>query len=86
MCPSCGPAQGYNPEFEALCEWFDIDVLTGISDLLDTYQLAEEIINRLGSQPDYVIEAIKRRMHEWNAESAALRRDVERGQRQPWQS
>jgi len=20
MCPSCGPAQGYDPKFEALCE------------------------------------------------------------------
>lgn len=27
MCPSCGPAQGYDPDFETACEWLQYCLL-----------------------------------------------------------
>lgn len=68
MCPSCGPAQGYNPEFEALCEWIQEDVLADFPPGIDVTWLAEELGNRLDMQPHYLLTALKRRQEEWTRE------------------
>ena len=50
MCPSCGPAQGYDPAFEAVVEWMQEVVLCDFPRGFDVEWLAEELANRLGRE------------------------------------
>jgi len=66
MCPSCGPAQGYNVEFECVYDWLFEDVLCDFPSGFDIDWLAEEMANRLGkNQPQYLVDALERRGREW---------------------
>ena len=47
MCSSCGPAQGYNPAFEAVAEWMQEVVLADFPVGFDVAWLAEDLANRL---------------------------------------
>ena len=65
MCPSCGPAQGYDPKFDRFCEWLENDVLANFNELIDITALAEELANRLLAQPEYVKDCLWTRQREW---------------------
>ena len=67
-CPSCGPAQGFNPEFERVCEWIEYDLFCDLPEGFDLTWFSEELANQLGKQPMYLVEAIERRAKEWEIE------------------
>ena len=58
-CPSCGPAQGFNPEQVAVVEW-----LAGIVELpevLEPFVVVDLIVDAIGEHaPEYVIDALVR--------------------------
>lgn len=64
-CPSCGPAQGANPEFEMVCEWLQEVVLADMAHVIDCGWLAEDLANRLGNAPEPVMHAIAVAAAEW---------------------
>lgn len=66
-CPSCGPAQGYNPAFEAVCEWLEYSVLADFPKGFDVTWLAEELANRLGAaqQPQTLADAMEATAKAW---------------------
>ena len=67
-CPSCGPAQGHNPMFERVCDWM-YDVLAGVGgEAIDGVWLSEAVADRLGKEPQWFVEAIERRVREYEAE------------------
>lgn len=48
MCPSCGPAQGFDPAFETVVEWLEFCVLADMPQAISVEWLAEDLANRLG--------------------------------------
>ena len=65
MCPSCGPAQGYDPEFEIVTEWLQFGLLEGLHESINEDWLTNELAQRLsGSSPQF-IEAIVREAQDW---------------------
>ena len=46
MCASCGPAQGYNPEFEAFCEWLDDKFGSKLPECIDKEWFGEYLAHR----------------------------------------
>jgi hypothetical protein len=77
-CPSCGPAQGYDPAFELVCEWIGEVLLADFPPAINTEWLAEELANRLGhrDQPQAFADAIYTRAREWAREYMNNRRKV----------
>ena len=72
-CPSCGPAQGHDPAFEAVCEWIYDDGLADFPPIIDRWALAEELANRLNDADPNMASAL-----ESAARAAATRRRAER--------
>jgi len=68
-CPSCGPAQGFNPEFEVVCEWLDEVLLKDLHPVLNIDWLSEELANRLGKDQD-LADSITRVAQKWSREEA----------------
>jgi hypothetical protein len=67
MCPSCGPAQGYDPALQTVCEWLQECVLADIPEAINVEWLSEELANRLGhrDQPQSLADEIYRTAQEW---------------------
>lgn len=58
-CPSCGPAQGHDPDFDLVCEWLEEVILADMSAGHDVSWWAEELANRIGrSAPQDVVDAV----------------------------
>lgn len=66
-CPSCGPAQGYNPEYELACEWISEVVLRGLSPVIDANALSVVIADGLGGDQE-VIDAVISAARRWRRE------------------
>jgi hypothetical protein len=47
-CPSCGPAQGADPNFDMVVEWFAEVILADYPAFIDPLALAEDLVDRLG--------------------------------------
>jgi len=73
MCPSCGPAQGYNPDFEIVCEWLEHCVLVdfpGQDGIIDVMWLAEDIGDRLGKHCEQeTLDMLLNEAHQWAREN-----------------
>jgi len=70
-CPSCGPAQGYDPVHEQVCEWIQETLLAGFPEVINVDWLAGELANRfiaVGGQE--FIDAVEREARQ----SAKVRR------------
>jgi hypothetical protein len=77
-CPSCGPAQGFDPAFERVCEWLDF-VLADNLEALDLYDvdgdpawidwIVEAIADAIGRQaPQSVLDAMDDAARAWARE------------------
>lgn len=69
-CPSCGPAQGYNPEAELVCEWLTEVVFAdaGNKDFpswVDIPNLASIVAERFGFDQD-IADLFVKRAKEWD--------------------
>ena len=67
-CPSCGPAQGFNPELEVVCEWLDM-LLSDLHPVLNINWLSEELANRLGKNQD-LADCMVRVAQKWDREQS----------------
>lgn len=77
-CPSCGPAQGADPEKEKVLEWLLFDLLLNLSDVISEDWLADQLIDRLGRQPQPLVDAIQARADEWCREQQKQKEQDER--------
>lgn len=71
MCPSCGPAQGYNPDLEIVMDFFLEKILADLPPCLDALWLAEDLVDRFGrtlSQDS--IDCITQDAKEWASQEA----------------
>jgi hypothetical protein len=65
-CPSCGPAQGYNPAFETVCEWAENVLLADVPEAINVSWLAEDLMSRIGRMmPQEVVDAFEVKAREW---------------------
>ncbi len=68
-CPSCGPAQGYNPDFEVVCEYLAEVVLADFHPVVDVGWLAEDLADRLGrTLPQDAVDALTHAAKVWESE------------------
>ena len=68
-CPSCGPAQGYDPATETVCDWVLSVLLDGFPDGFDLDWLSGEITDRIGRRaPQEVADAIYAAAKKWERE------------------
>lgn len=67
MCPSCGPAQGYDPIFQRITEWIEFDLFKEDIAAVDMCWLAEWLGNQFTDQPQYLQDAIYKRMLEYES-------------------
>lgn len=77
-CPSCGPAQGANPEFESVCEWIAGKLLVDMPACLNADWLCEELANRLGQCSQETVDAITAEAKSWEREEYRKRREARR--------
>lgn len=68
MCPSCGPAQGYNPQFERVCEWLEDGLLADLDPSISLEWLVEELANRLGKCSPALVQAVEAEAYWWAGE------------------
>jgi len=64
-CPSCGPAQGHDPDFDLVVEWLFEVVLNDPPQGFDSEWWAEELANRLGTDQG-VADSILAAAKEWD--------------------
>lgn len=48
LCPSCGPAMGYDPTFELICEWLGEVVFPELPEAVNAEWFIEAVANGLG--------------------------------------
>jgi hypothetical protein len=60
MCPSCGPAQGYNPTYELIFEWLANKALNKKYDISEEYDIeaAIDAVMRLLEDEQEVVAAM----------------------------
>ena len=68
-CPSCGPAQGYDPEFEKVCEWLQFAVFRDLPECIQGEWFAGYVADRLGKAlPQTMIDELEKAARRWGAE------------------
>lgn len=65
MCPSCGPAQGYDPKFEVLCEKLADRLEDFLKDIvvLDAPQM-DDLLETVADKIDKILDAQQRAQEE----------------------
>lgn len=65
-CPSCGPAQGYDPAFETVCGWMYEVLLADLPEAINREWLAEDLASRLGRCGDAdLVDAVYAAAAKW---------------------